>query len=44
MFLSHIKPMWEDKENANGGRFVLRVKKNYANYFWENLLLAFIGN
>lgn len=36
--------MWEDPSNQNGGRFVLRVKKQYANYFWENLVLAFIGN
>jgi hypothetical protein len=31
--------MWEDEFNKNGGRFIIRVKKNYANYFWENLIL-----
>ncbi len=35
--------MWEDEANKNGGRFLLRVKKTYANYFWENLLLWLIG-
>jgi translation initiation factor 4E len=35
--------MWEDENNKNGGRFILRLKKQYANYFWENLLIAFIG-
>ena len=23
----NIKPMWEDKANLNGGRFILRIKK-----------------
>ncbi len=43
VFKNPIKPMWEDEANQNGGRFLLRVKKNYANYFWENLILWLIG-
>jgi len=35
--------MWEDPSNAKGGRFILRLKKEYADYFWENLILSFIG-
>ena len=34
--------MWEDKANLNGGRFILRIKKQYANYFWEILVLSFV--
>jgi translation initiation factor 4E len=43
LFQEGVKPMWEDENNKNGGRFILRLKKQYANYFWENLLIAFIG-
>lgn len=35
--------MWEDEANKNGGRWVLRVSKGYANKLWEDLLLAMIG-
>jgi hypothetical protein len=35
--------MWEDEANKNGGRWVLRVAKGYANKLWEDLILAFIG-
>lgn len=43
LFQEGIKPVWEDKENHNGGGFYLRIKRNYANKFWEDLLLGFIG-
>lgn len=43
VFQEGIKPAWEDKANEGGGGFILRVKKNYANKFWEDLLLSFIG-
>lgn len=43
LFQEGIKPAWEDKENQNGGSFILRVKTNYANKFWEDLVLSFIG-
>ena len=43
LFQKGIKPMWEDSLNMNGGRFVLRIKKDYGNKFWEDLLLSFIG-
>lgn len=43
LFQEGIKPAWEDKENQNGGSFILKVKKNFANKFWEDLLLSYIG-
>ena len=43
LFQENIKPMWEDENNQGGGRFILRLKKNYANRFWEDLILSFIG-
>jgi len=43
LFQDNIKPMWEDSNNENGGRFKLRIKKQYGNRFWEDLILSFIG-
>ena len=43
LFQESIKPMWEDEANKAGGRFILKVKKQYGNKFWEDLILAFIG-
>lgn len=43
LFQESIKPMWEDENNVGGGRFILKVKKQYGNKFWEDLLLGFIG-
>ena len=35
--------MWENEANKNGGRYVMRVKKKFANRFWEDMLLGLIG-
>ena len=44
VFKSGIKPMWEDPANKNGGKWVVNVGNDAAlNCFWENLLLALIG-
>eukprot|EP01016_Furgasonia_blochmanni_P042965 TRINITY_DN5770_c0_g1_i1.p1 TRINITY_DN5770_c0_g1~~TRINITY_DN5770_c0_g1_i1.p1 ORF type:complete len:258 (+),score=52.02 TRINITY_DN5770_c0_g1_i1:157-930(+) len=43
LFQEGIRPMWEDEANRNGGKFVLRIQKTYANRFWEDLILSFIG-
>lgn len=43
LFQSEVKPFWEDPYNKNGGRFIFRVKKNFANRIWEELLVSFIG-
>lgn len=44
MFKTGIKPMWEDEANRRGGKWVLRLKKGLATKFWEDLVLAVIGN
>ena len=36
--------MWEDPANSEGGRVSFRMSRDFANYFWENLLLALIGD
>ena len=35
--------MWEDEKCKDGGRWILKVPKAYSNKFWEDLLLAMIG-
>ena len=43
LFQQGIKPMWEDKGNEGGGRFIIRLKKEVSNRLWEDIMLAFIG-
>jgi translation initiation factor 4E len=43
-FKKGIKPLWEDKENVNGGSFVIRIPhSNKVSRYWEDLVLALIG-
>ena len=43
LFKSPIKPMWEDENNKDGGRIALKLRKEYSNLVWEELVFAFIG-
>lgn len=36
--------MWEDEANKKGGKWVVRLKKGVADRYWEDLLLAIIGD
>ena len=42
LFKSGIKPLWEDEANKGGGRFVLHIKKIFANKTWEDILIAVV--
>lgn len=42
LFKSGIKPAWEHPDNKGGGRFVLHIKKLFANKTWEDMLIALI--
>lgn len=44
MFKKDIRPVWEDDINKRGGKWVVRLKKGVADRFWEDLLLALIGD
>lgn len=35
--------MWEDEHCKDGGRFVIRLPKNYTNKYWEDAILTMIG-
>lgn len=43
LFKFGIRPMWEDKENENGGKWIVRLRKGVATRCWENLILAMLG-
>lgn len=44
IFKEKIRPVWEDEYNKNGGKWIIRLKKGVADRYWENLLLAMIGD
>lgn len=35
--------MWEDESCKDGGRWSVRVPKTHTNKYWEDILLALIG-
>jgi translation initiation factor 4E len=47
VFKDGIKPMWEDKANMNGGRWLMNLDKKhrtiYLDNFWLEILLCLIG-
>lgn len=43
-FKEGIRPMWEDDENKKGGKWIMRLKKGVSDRYWEDLLLAMIGD
>eukprot|EP00730_Choanoeca_flexa_P016855 TRINITY_DN8044_c0_g1_i3.p1 TRINITY_DN8044_c0_g1~~TRINITY_DN8044_c0_g1_i3.p1 ORF type:complete len:197 (+),score=33.40 TRINITY_DN8044_c0_g1_i3:155-745(+) len=43
LFKQGIKPMWEDQRNKRGGKWILRLRKGIVDRFWENIVMAVIG-
>jgi translation initiation factor 4E len=43
IFVQGIKPVWEDPAMENGARFQLKMPKSHTSKYWEDLLLAMIG-
>lgn len=44
LFREGIRPLWEDSANCNGGKWILRLKKVVSGRFWEDLVLALVGD
>ena len=44
LFKKGVRPIWEDDENKKGGKWIVRLKKGVADRYWEDLLLALIGD
>lgn len=43
LFKQGIKPLWEDKANMNGGKWIVRLRKHFTSRCWENLIMAMVG-
>eukprot|EP00013_Stygamoeba_regulata_P023573 CAMPEP_0177665892 /NCGR_PEP_ID=MMETSP0447-20121125/21294_1 /TAXON_ID=0 /ORGANISM="Stygamoeba regulata, Strain BSH-02190019" /LENGTH=695 /DNA_ID=CAMNT_0019172011 /DNA_START=190 /DNA_END=2277 /DNA_ORIENTATION=- len=44
LFKKGVKPMWEDEQNVNGGKWVINSPKNISHKFWGQLVLNVIGH
>ncbi|KAF2768780.1 eukaryotic translation initiation factor 4E [Teratosphaeria nubilosa] len=44
LFREGIRPVWEDEQNKRGGKWILKLKKGVADRYWEDLLLAIVGD
>ena len=40
----NIKPIWEDKDNKNGGCWSFKIFQNQASELWEDLSTLFVTN
>eukprot|EP00356_Strombidium_inclinatum_P016395 CAMPEP_0170491598 /NCGR_PEP_ID=MMETSP0208-20121228/11143_1 /TAXON_ID=197538 /ORGANISM="Strombidium inclinatum, Strain S3" /LENGTH=164 /DNA_ID=CAMNT_0010767195 /DNA_START=43 /DNA_END=537 /DNA_ORIENTATION=+ len=43
IFANGIKPVWEDPSLKDGARFQMKLPKTHTSKYWEDLLLAMIG-
>ena len=43
MFKEPVKPLWEDENNKNGGRFSIKLKQGYTTIIWEEMIFTLIG-
>jgi len=45
LFRAGVKPMWEDDENKEGGKYVIRIPrgKRTSSRYWEDILMAIVG-
>jgi translation initiation factor 4E len=43
-FKEGIRPVWEDEENKRGGKWIMRLKKGVSDRYWEDLLMAIVGD
>ncbi|OTB06118.1 hypothetical protein M426DRAFT_118521 [Hypoxylon sp. CI-4A] len=44
LFKKGIRPIWEDDENKQGGKWVIRLKKGVADRYYEDLVLGCVGD
>ncbi|KAH9303145.1 hypothetical protein KI387_014728 [Taxus chinensis] len=44
LFKEGIRPLWEDPANRNGGKWIIRLKKTVSGRYWEELVLALVGD
>jgi translation initiation factor 4E len=44
LFRSGIEPLWEDAQNQRGGKWICRFRKGVVSRYWEDIVLAVIGD
>ena len=44
LFKDGIRPIWEDDDNKNGGKWELRLKKGIVDRYWEETQFALVGD
>ncbi|KAG5438791.1 hypothetical protein PCANB_002511 [Pneumocystis canis] len=44
LFKEGIKPIFEDPINQNGGKWTIRLRKGVAVRYWEQLVMAIVGD
>lgn len=44
LFKDSIRPVWEDEANKRGGKWIMRFKKGVMDRYWDELLLAIMGD
>ncbi|CAK8566829.1 unnamed protein product [Lathyrus sativus] len=44
LFKEGIRPLWEDSANCNDGKWIIQFKKAVSGCFWEDLVLALVGD
>ena len=44
LFKKGVRPVWEDEANVHGGKWTIRLRKGVCTRYWEDLLLAIIGD
>ena len=42
-FKSGIRPLWEEESNRDGGRWSIRIRRHNTDRYWENAIMAMIG-
>jgi translation initiation factor 4E len=42
-FVDGIKPLWEDENCKEGGRITLRFPNTHTAKFWEDTVMALVG-
>jgi len=44
LFKNKIRPVWEESSNKEGGKLSLKIKKEYANSIWDELVIRFVSD
>ncbi|GBG79251.1 hypothetical protein CBR_g29302 [Chara braunii] len=44
LFKKGIRPLWEDAANRSGGKWILRFRKTLSGRYWEDLVMALVGD